>query len=213
MSASVKKKRQLDPVGTRRAILEAATKLFSESGFAATSMGGIAECAGVTKSLIQYHFHTKEELWEEVVMTQAKPLLDACNHALASDEPYWLAELMLTRFRMLQERPEMARLIAWAALSPALVPKSARQRVALLLAAKKGAAPGQEAGPSFPPDVLVAALFGAVDGFFLMRSAYEHMTNVQMSSRDYEEQVLLCLARAFFGYDERLRQALNQEPL
>jgi AcrR family transcriptional regulator len=46
----------------RISILVAAADLFAQRGFDGTSMGAVAELAEVKKSLIQYHFASKEIL-------------------------------------------------------------------------------------------------------------------------------------------------------
>ena len=52
---------------TRRAILDAALDLFSELSFDGASTRAIAELAGVTQPLLNYHFARKEELWRAAV--------------------------------------------------------------------------------------------------------------------------------------------------
>jgi TetR/AcrR family transcriptional regulator len=52
---------------TRRAILDAALDLFSERSFDGASTRAIAEVAGVTQPLLNYHFAGKEELWRAAV--------------------------------------------------------------------------------------------------------------------------------------------------
>jgi AcrR family transcriptional regulator len=52
---------------TRRTILDAALDLFSERSFDGASTRGIAELAGVTQPLLNYHFAGKEELWRAAV--------------------------------------------------------------------------------------------------------------------------------------------------
>jgi AcrR family transcriptional regulator len=47
-------------------IVEAAEACFSRAGYAGTSMREIAERAGVSKSLLHYHFDSKEHLFVEV---------------------------------------------------------------------------------------------------------------------------------------------------
>jgi AcrR family transcriptional regulator len=54
-------------VETRRAILDAALDLFSERSFDGASTRSIAERAGVTQPLLNYHFAGKEELWRAAV--------------------------------------------------------------------------------------------------------------------------------------------------
>ncbi|SEF36324.1 DNA-binding transcriptional regulator, AcrR family [Amycolatopsis pretoriensis] len=51
---------------TRRLLLEAAAELLHQDGYAATSMVGIAQAAGVTKGGLYFHFSSKDEICDEV---------------------------------------------------------------------------------------------------------------------------------------------------
>ncbi len=57
--------RQQQREKTRKRILCAAIDNFAEAGFEASSLSNIAKQAGVKKALVQYHFSTKEQLWQE----------------------------------------------------------------------------------------------------------------------------------------------------
>src|SRR6266853_119157 len=59
MSAAVSRPAGIE---TRRAILDAALDLFSERSFDGAATRAIAELAGVTQPLLNYHFAGKEEL-------------------------------------------------------------------------------------------------------------------------------------------------------
>jgi AcrR family transcriptional regulator len=52
---------------TRARILQKARDAFAEMGFAGASIRDIAREAGVTHSMITYHFGTKDGLWREAV--------------------------------------------------------------------------------------------------------------------------------------------------
>jgi len=56
------------------AILDAAVKLFSEKGYDAVSMRGIAAQAGVSKANIYHHFESKEALYRAILFTSASEL-------------------------------------------------------------------------------------------------------------------------------------------
>jgi AcrR family transcriptional regulator len=56
---------------TRERILEVAARLFSERGFAGTSIRDIADALGVTKAALYYHFPSKDAILGELV---AQPL-------------------------------------------------------------------------------------------------------------------------------------------
>lgn len=55
------------PSARRHEIVEIATGLFLENGFAATSMATVAEAAGLTKASLYHHFPGKEELFAACV--------------------------------------------------------------------------------------------------------------------------------------------------
>ena len=52
---------------TRQQILDASLRLFSERGFARTTVRDIARQAGITDAAIYYHFDSKQELLEALV--------------------------------------------------------------------------------------------------------------------------------------------------
>lgn len=52
---------------TRTQILDASLRLFSEKGFARTSVRDIAQAAGITDAAIYYHFASKRELFEALI--------------------------------------------------------------------------------------------------------------------------------------------------
>lgn len=67
---------------TRQTILDTAYKLFLEQGYSATSMRQIAESAGLALGGIYNHFASKDEIFQELVITkhpyvQIFPLLHA----------------------------------------------------------------------------------------------------------------------------------------
>lgn len=60
------KKLRHGPV-TREQILDASLRLFSEKGFARTSVRDIAQAAGITDAAIYYHFASKRDLFEALI--------------------------------------------------------------------------------------------------------------------------------------------------
>ena len=52
---------------TRKQILDASLRLFSEKGFAGTSVRDIAQAAGITDAAIYYHFASKRDLIEALI--------------------------------------------------------------------------------------------------------------------------------------------------
>lgn len=52
---------------TREQILDASLRLFSEKGFARTSVRDIAQATGITDAAIYYHFASKRDLFEALI--------------------------------------------------------------------------------------------------------------------------------------------------
>ncbi len=61
-------------IDTKHRILDAAERLISEHGYAATSLRQIIAEAGVNLASVHYHFGSKEELLDELVMRKAGPV-------------------------------------------------------------------------------------------------------------------------------------------
>ena len=52
---------------TKERILEEALNLFSQNGYAGTSMSDIAGALGITKAALYKHFSAKEDIWEALI--------------------------------------------------------------------------------------------------------------------------------------------------
>lgn len=70
------------------AILDAAVKLFSEKGYDAVSMRGVAEKAGVSKANIYHHFNSKEALYRAIVYASAVELSGMVSELAGSAGPF-----------------------------------------------------------------------------------------------------------------------------
>lgn len=100
---------------SRDTILNAARKVFVEKGFAGASMSKIAQEAGVTQSLIHYHFKSKEELWEAVKSSIFRSYADAQREAFATrtGDTSLLEDAMRGYFAFLRANPDFIRMIDW----------------------------------------------------------------------------------------------------
>lgn len=79
---------------TKERILDAAERLFSKQGYAATSLRSIIADAGVNLAAVHYHFHSKEALLEAVILRRSIPanqerlaLLDKCEREAGGRPP------------------------------------------------------------------------------------------------------------------------------
>ncbi|WP_019928862.1 TetR/AcrR family transcriptional regulator [Nocardia sp. BMG111209] len=65
--SNVKSRRELYSEATREALLDEATRLFAEKGFAGTSLDEIATAGLLTRGAVYHHFASKKALFEAVL--------------------------------------------------------------------------------------------------------------------------------------------------
>ncbi|MBA4225889.1 MAG: TetR family transcriptional regulator [Hyphomonas sp.] len=77
---------------TREALLRAARKLFTNQGFAATSVAAIVASAGTTKGALFHYFSSKEDLflevWTALQLEMDAAARDAAAAARSKTDPY-----------------------------------------------------------------------------------------------------------------------------
>lgn len=78
----------------RAAVLAAAQRLFSERGFAGTSMDSIARAAGTTKLTVYRNFGSKQELFAQSIREKCETMLEGESRTVVAREP----RAALTRF-------------------------------------------------------------------------------------------------------------------
>src|SRR5258708_28632023 len=71
---------------TTEAILKAGRRLFSEQGFAATTIDDIAEAARVAKGAVYHHFATKEAVFEAGVEQVSHDLVLEVDRAARTEK-------------------------------------------------------------------------------------------------------------------------------
>ncbi len=74
------------PEETRRVLLEAATTLFDERGYHATSVESIVSAAGVTKGAFYHHFGGKEDILMQIQDDYIDNRLRNCEKIMASTQ-------------------------------------------------------------------------------------------------------------------------------
>ena len=71
---------------TRQAVLDTARGLFSERGFAATSLQQIADAMGVTKANVYYYFRTKDSILDALLDERVSTLEELLEEVSKIDE-------------------------------------------------------------------------------------------------------------------------------
>src|SRR3954468_16677267 len=118
-SSHIKLKRKraphLGPARRRPEVLDAALKLFLQSGYDGTSMQAVADEAGVTKPVVYACFSSKDELFRALLAREEERIVGEIQGAFAnadlSDPETTLIEGFTGFLRAVGESPEVYRLI------------------------------------------------------------------------------------------------------
>lgn len=113
---------------TSTALLEAARDLFADRGYDGASIRAITDRAGANLGAINYHFGSKETLYNRVIETFLAPLRKRVVEAAATDGPPLdrIEAILREAFQHYSEDPTMPRLILQQIASGRPAPPPAR---------------------------------------------------------------------------------------
>ncbi|MFC6160901.1 TetR/AcrR family transcriptional regulator [Kribbella jiaozuonensis] len=126
----------------RAQLIDVTTELVADHGYAATSLGRIAESAGITKAGVLYHFPSKQALVEAAHARVLSELVEAVAAAVdaagPADAPAAYIRAMIGHLR---EQPRHVRMIveAMTSVAPLADSKARWSAVADLIAAARAA--------------------------------------------------------------------------
>jgi len=94
---------------TEKKIIASAEKLFYQKGKAGASMQDIADNAGINRTLLNYYFRTKDQLFEAVFRNAMARFVPNIAHMLQSDMPFaeYLPKMIETVIDTLLENPQI----------------------------------------------------------------------------------------------------------
>jgi AcrR family transcriptional regulator len=94
----VKSRRELYSAATRAALLDEATALFAERGYAGTSLEDVASASQVTRGAVYHHFASKQALFEAVLDLQEARVTAEVIAAASTADPWDAAMLALDTY-------------------------------------------------------------------------------------------------------------------
>lgn len=105
-------RRQQYSASTKRALVDVAEELFTESGYAATSLDAIVAGAQVTKGALYHHFSGKQALFEAVFERVETDASTSINRALrGTQDPWEKAQAGLREFLAIVRQPRYRRIV------------------------------------------------------------------------------------------------------
>ncbi len=193
---------------TRDRIVAAATDLFSERSFDGATTREIAARAGVTQPLLNYHFRSKEELWQAAVdalFDRLRLTLDDRTAGLRGVDQITAAKLLVREFVTFSARnPELHRIITQESKADGprmdyLVDRHVRpiyeQTTALFEAlARTGAV------PPIPPTHLYYILTGAGPTMFVLAPECRRLSSLDPTADDVIEAHADAVCLLLFGH-------------
>lgn len=168
--------RQANPDQKTRQILDAATAVLTQQGYAATTITQIAKEAGVSRGLLHYYFASKEDILVHIVRDSATKTATLVSAVFAQAESAdSLVRALLMSLRHLDTlAPELFNLFfeCWAVArqSPAVADELRVVFDQFRAAFQDGLATAQTRGiiaPTLPLNGLAALLTGLFDGLAL----------------------------------------------
>ncbi|HEV7493188.1 TetR/AcrR family transcriptional regulator [Baekduia sp.] len=144
----------------RARILEAVLYVSAQQGFEATTVRELVTCAGLSLEAFYEHFATKEDAWAAAYDSAFSALFAAAWHAASRqpDRPAKVAAATIACLRLLEARPERARLLLVDAASAGRAGAPAVDETLQAFTRQLGRA----AGGSALPRVLPAAMTGGL---------------------------------------------------
>jgi AcrR family transcriptional regulator len=94
----VKSRREMYSAATRTALLDEATALFAERGYAGTSLEDVASASQVTRGAVYHHFASKQALFEAVLDLQEARVTAEVIAAAGTADPWDAAMLALDTY-------------------------------------------------------------------------------------------------------------------
>lgn len=170
--------------------------MFAAHGMAGTSFRDIAEAAGVSVSLIQHHFGTKELLYAAVKAHAVEVYVAAQGPALATqgDELDLFIEAGLRQFfRFFEASPEWSRLVTWSQLEGDVAMWPGENDFVERMAGKVRAAQdsGQVAA-DMDAELLLIATAGLMTSWVTHRDRHAHRL-AHLGDREAQERAYLQL--------------------
>ncbi|MCX5414588.1 TetR family transcriptional regulator [Streptomyces sp. NBC_00059] len=185
-----------DPEGNRRAVLDAARRLFGAHGYKGVGVRAIAADAGVTPGLVMAYFGTKDGLFREAVGDGAGVSGDLLAAAAGEpgDLPGALARAYLDRWdRLPADDP-------WPALIRSAVshPPSA-ELLRTILDRQVGEPLAQVLGTSAEADVRTSVVRSVLFGVIMERYLFAHEPAASVPTEEFAQALTDVLATAFGG--------------
>lgn len=195
---------------TAERILDAAEELFSERGYAGTSLREVAAAVGIRIPSLYNHFESKQALYGAVLERGLSPLLLAMSEAVSEDGEAPDAERVIEAvMQLLAQRPNLPRLVLHETLSggESLTPMLTDWVGPVLVRGQEmlRANPGARRWSEEQVPLLVLAMYHIVVGYFTTAPLYQRLSGEDLlapGAIERQTEVLRAFVGALFTDDK-----------
>lgn len=191
------KRRIRDGEGTQAKILDTAEKMFSETGFAGTSIGKISKASGISQGLILHHFKTKTNLYSAVrerVANRYKHVLDNGKNVSGQSGQeigLMMVSLVKTIFNYFKNDRTYHRISLWSYLEGKTdvienEAKITKKMVGLVKTAQKMGIMQSD----FDPETLLAMTIGSIHYWLRYRTQFKKILDSTKSIAELDERFI-----------------------
>jgi len=182
--------------------MDAAEALFTKSGFAATSTEEIAAMAGCSKSQIQYHYKSKENLWRAVIERHLGGFQEAVGKVFEgiSTDRGRLKECIVEFFNYLKKNPQIISILRWSTIEGAPVDLnlkniSVKTAAAAISEAKKKGLVHEKLDSNY----IVYAILGIIFHWFDIRGTKADPLNFDKTVDEADEDYLNTIIKIIYA--------------
>jgi TetR/AcrR family transcriptional regulator len=188
-----------NPERTRRAVLDAAERLFAERGYDGVSMRDIGEASGVSQPLIHHHFGCKDALYGAVLRRSADDYAARFPEvAHVADEPADLRGEMSRLFKYMCENESMRRIVGWCRLEGKQGMLTACQELRRALVQRIAEAQRRQlVRADIDPATIAVILEAVLISWFENREINEPLYADGLNDEAFLEQAIAVLERGF----------------
>ncbi|NND33745.1 MAG: helix-turn-helix transcriptional regulator [Saprospiraceae bacterium] len=177
-------------------ILEVALKLFARFGYEGVSLAQLSEQTGVATSLFNYHFGSKEKLWQEALIKAYRQLAedaDTSSIIFKDLNPLDHSKAMTRWFIIYSAKhPALHKIMLYEMASRTGRGKWLMENIAIPLSRRLEFSQNQqiEAGIIKPIPVAnwLSIILGACNTFFMMKHQIRHQYNIDVFDPDEIER-------------------------
>jgi len=172
-----------------QAILDVAASLFSDKGYDSTSMSEVARCAGVSKANVFHHFHSKHELYLEVIREACRDSSEALQQGRDQGGAVsgQLSAFFVHHLESLLRREQVSRLVVREVMESSpeggkeLAEQVFLERFTELVEIVREGQAGGEFRDDLDPALLTYLIIGTNVFFFQSRNVLRHFPHVDFA--------------------------------